>query len=73
MKVDILGRELKVEDCVSVDSRVYRITRFTAKMVALLPLKSSHTKTWGRKETMKYASDLTLLPEEAVTFWLLKQ
>lgn len=71
---DILGREIKLGDCVTVDSKVYRITRFTKKMVALEGLNSTSKRAaWRSRELMKYSHDVTLVPEQDVMLWLLKQ
>lgn len=68
MVFDILGRELKIDDCVVHDRSIYRITRFTTKMVGCAPIRSSYRK----KDSLKYASELTLVPAEDVSWWLLK-
>lgn len=71
---DILGRELEIGNCVTVDSKVYKITRFTPKMVAVEGLTSKTKRpSYRKRELLKYASDLTLVPDDAVTMWLLKQ
>jgi hypothetical protein len=68
MQVDILGREIKIGDCVTYDREVFKITRFTAKMVEIERFKSRY-----KNKKLVYAADVTIVPEEAVTFWLLKQ
>lgn len=68
MKTDILGRELSVGDFVTCDTYVFKIIKFTPKMVSVQYAKSS-----GSKLIHKYGRELTLVPESDVLMWLLKQ
>ena len=70
MVVDIIGRELAVGDCVSWEGGVYKIKKFTPKMVAIENLRPMR---WSKSGPChKYASELTLLPEQDVMLWILK-
>ena len=78
MHKDILGRGLSVGDFVTCDINVYRIEKFTTKMVTVvlalapktLPIKNPTKKS---NPIHKYSSELTFVPEQDVILWLLKQ
>jgi len=69
MHHDILGRELSVGDFVTNDHRVYRIEKFTAKMVTVTPALAPKNPNLIHK----YGSELTLVPEQDVMLWMLKK
>ena len=76
MHHDILGRELSVGDFVTNDHRVYRIEKFTAKMVTVTPACSGTPgiiMNGKYKPIHKYSSELTLVPEQDVMLWMLKK
>lgn len=71
MVADVIGREIKVGDYVEFHTLVYQVLetypRGAAEVKLMLVKKSKTTKS---KRT--YAKHCSLLPTDAVTFWLLK-
>ena len=72
MVLDILGRELAVDDYVTFEGVVYVIVKFTPKMVSIKRVKSP-SRIYGSTTKLRYAVELTLVPKDDVLLWILKQ
>lgn len=71
MQVDIIGRELAVGNFVACEGNVWKIEKFTPKMISLSRIKKSITR-WDKAKAHKYAHECSLLPEHEVLLWILK-
>lgn len=74
--LDLLGRELKIGDCIVVPGASYasdnlwvgRITKFTPKKVRFVTLNRTHNT-----DGIKDPNDCVLVDEAAVMFYLLQK
>ena len=70
MHLDIIGRELTVDNFVIADRSLYKITKLTPNMVRLEKVFKSR---YGSNKKLLYAKDLTLVPEHEVLIYMLKK
>lgn len=73
---DIIGRKIKVGDFVAVSVynrlEVAKVIKINPKMVKIQIL-NANTNTWYKGEHNRYPTDMAILDNEYLTFYLIKQ
>ena len=67
--IDIIGRELKVDDFVVYYNNIYKVTKVHDDYASIILAKPSK----NTRNKVQYCKDLTLLPTNDVLIWLLKK
>ena len=73
MEFDLLGRELAVDDCVVFESAVWKIVKFNAKTITVMPIIARKDYRGNPKKSYVYGIQIVKVPAEDVTMWLLKK